>query len=72
MAYSDLAYNQGVSFNSLNSGVSQGYFTAKTSIPFTPKQVTKSECNTYVNIDPTYLPFAEKANNQIIVKNINK
>lgn len=68
MAYSDLANNQGVSFNSLNSGVSQGYFTAKTSIPFTPKQVTKSECITYVNIDPTYLPFAEKSNNQIIVK----
>jgi len=68
MSFSALADNQGVSFNSLNSGVSQGYFTAKTSIPFTPKQVTKSECNTYVNIDPTYLPFAEKSNNQIIVK----
>jgi hypothetical protein len=68
MAYSDLANNQGVSFNSLNSGVSQGYFTAITSIPFTTEQVTKSDCITYVNIDPTYLPFAEKANNQIIVK----
>jgi hypothetical protein len=68
MAYSDLANNQGVSFNSLNSGVSQGYFTAKTTIPFTPKQVTKSECNTYVNVDPLYPPFASKQNNQIIVK----
>lgn len=68
MAYSDLANNQGVSFNSLNSGVSQGYFTAITSIPFTAEQVTKSDCITYVNIDPNYLPFAEKINNQIIVK----
>lgn len=68
MAYSDLAFNQGVSFNSLNSGVSQGYFTAKTSIPFTAEQVTKSDCNTYVNVDSTYLPFYEKADNQIIVK----
>ena len=68
MAYSDLANNQGVSFNSLNSGVSQGYFTAITSIPFTAEQVTKSDCITYVDIDPTYLPFAEKSNNQIIVK----
>jgi hypothetical protein len=68
MAFSDLANTQAVSFNSLNSGVSQGYFTAKTSIPSSSEITTKSDCNTYVNVDTTYLPFAEKTDNQIIVK----
>jgi hypothetical protein len=68
MAYSDLANNQGVSFNSLISGVSQGYFTAKTTIPSSTQMVTKSACNTYVNIDTSYAPFASKANNQLVVK----
>jgi hypothetical protein len=68
MSFSALADNQAVSFNSLSSGVSQGYFTAKTSIPSSSEITTKSDCNTYVNIDTTYLPFAEKTNNQIIVK----
>ena len=68
MAYSDLASNQGVSFNSLISGVSQGYFTAKTSIPSSAQMTTKSACNTYVNINPSYPPFAAKADNQLVVK----
>jgi hypothetical protein len=68
MAYSDLANNQGVSFNSLISGVSQGYFTAKTGIPSSAQMATKSACNTYVNVDPLYPPFAAKANNQLVVK----
>lgn len=68
MAYSDLAYNQGVSLNSLISGVAQGYFTAKTSIPSSSKIATKSECITYVNIDTSYAPFAAKSSNQLIVK----
>ena len=68
MAYSDLADNQGVSFNSLNSGVSQEYFSAKTTIPSSNEMTTKSDCNTYVNIDPLYPPFASKTNNQLVVK----
>jgi hypothetical protein len=68
MAYSDLAENQGVSFNSLISGVSQGYFTAKTTIPSSAQMTTKSACNTYVNIDTSYAPFASKTNNQLVVK----
>lgn len=68
MAYSDLANNQGVSFNSLISGVSQGYFTAKTGIPSSAQMTTRSACNTYVNVDPLYPPFAAKANNQLVVK----
>lgn len=68
MAYSDLAYNQGVSFNNLNSGVSQGYFSAKTTIPSSSQMTTKSDCNTYVNIDPLYPPFGAKLDNQLVVK----
>ncbi len=68
MAYSDLANNQGVSFDSLNSGVTQGYFTAKTGIPSSTQMTTKSDCDTYVNVDTTYLPYAEKVSNQVIVK----
>jgi hypothetical protein len=68
MAYSDLANNQGVSFNSLISGVSQGYFSAKTTIPSTNKMATKSACNTYVTVNPSYPSFAAKADNQLVVK----
>jgi hypothetical protein len=68
MAYSDLASNQGVSFNSLISGVSQGYFSAKTTIPSTNKMATKSACNTYVTVNPSYPPFAAKSDNQLVVK----
>ena len=68
MAYSDLANNQGVSFNSLISGVSQGYFDAKTTIPSSSQMATKSACNTYVTVDPYYPPFASKLNNQLVVK----
>jgi hypothetical protein len=68
MAYSDLANNQGVSFNSLISGVSQGYFDAKTTIPSSTQITTKTACNTYVNVDPFYPPFAEKSDNQLVVK----
>jgi hypothetical protein len=68
MAYSDLANNQGVSFNSLISGVSQGYFSAKTTIPSTNKMATKAACNTYVTVNPLYPPFASKANDQLVVK----
>ena len=68
MAYSDLANNQGVSFNSLISGVSQGYFDAKTTIPSSSQITTKSDCNTYVDIDTSYPLFEEKQDNQVIVK----
>jgi hypothetical protein len=68
MAYSDLADNQGVSFNSLISGVAQGYFSANTTIPSSSKMATKSDCNTYIDIEQLYPPFALKANNQLVVK----
>jgi hypothetical protein len=68
MAYSDLEFNQTISFNNLQSGVSQGVFTAKTTIPSSTKQVTKTEANTYVNINTSLPSYAAKASNQLITK----
>lgn len=68
MAYSDLQFNQTVSFNNLQSGVTQGYFVAKTSIPVSAKQITKAEANTYVNINTTLPSYADKASNQLVVR----
>lgn len=68
MAYSDLNQNQTVSFNNLQSGVTQGVFTAKTTIPNSTKQVTKAEANTYVNLNTNLPSFVAKASNQLITK----
>jgi hypothetical protein len=68
MAYNDLGQNQTISFNNLQSGVNQGVFTAKTSIPISTKQITKSEANTYVNIDTSLPTYAAKASNQLVTK----
>jgi hypothetical protein len=68
MAYNDLQQNQTISFNNLQSGVDQGLFTAKTSIPISTKQITKSEANTYVNINTSLPTYAAKASNQLVTK----
>lgn len=68
MAYSDLNQNQTVSFNNLQSGVSQGIFTAKTSIPSGTKQVTKAQVNTYVNVNTSLPSFLAKSSNQLVTK----
>jgi hypothetical protein len=68
MSYSDLQLNQTVSFNNLQSGVTQGYFVAKTSIPVSTKQITKAEANTYVNINTALPSYADKASNQLVVR----
>lgn len=68
MAYSDLNQNQTVSFNNLQSGVTQGVFTAKTTIPNSTKQVTKAEAAAYVNINTSLPSFAAKSSNKLITK----
>ena len=68
MAYSDLEFNQTISFNNLQSGVTQGFFTAKTAIPVSAKQITKTEANTYVNINTALPTYAAKASNQLVTK----
>jgi hypothetical protein len=51
MAWIDVANNQTVSFNNLQSAVNNGVFTAKTSIPASNEQITKANADTYVNIN---------------------
>ena len=68
MSYSDLQLNQTISFNNLQSGVTQGYFVAKTTIPTSAKQITKAEANTYVNINTSLPSYADKASNQLVVR----
>jgi hypothetical protein len=68
MAYSDLEFNQTISFNNLQSGVAQGVFTAKTTIPSSSKQITKTEADTYVNINTSLPSYAAKASNQLVTK----
>jgi hypothetical protein len=68
MSFSSLAFNQCVSYNNLQSGVDQGYFDAKTTIPATNQESTKTAAYTYVNVDPNYPPFAVKLDNQLVVK----
>lgn len=68
MGYSDLQLNQTVSFNNLQSGVTQGYFVAKTTIPVSNKQITKTEANTYVNINTSLPSYAAKASNQLVTR----
>jgi hypothetical protein len=68
MAYNDLSQNETISFNNLQSGVDQGVFTAKTAIPVSTKQITKTEANTYVNINTSLPSFAAKASNQLVTR----
>lgn len=68
MSWASLANNQTVSFNNLQNAVSNGVFTAKTSIPASNEQITKADANTYVNISTSFAPYANKALNQLVTK----
>jgi hypothetical protein len=68
MGYSDLQFNQTISFNNLRSGVTQGYLVAKTNIPISDKQITKTEANTYVNINTSLPSYSSKASNQLVTR----
>jgi hypothetical protein len=68
MAYNDLQNNQTVSFTNLQSGVSQGIFTAKTTIPSSNRQVTKAQVDNYININTSLPSYVAKASNKLITK----
>jgi hypothetical protein len=68
MSWASLANNRTVSFNNLQNAVNNGVFTAKTSIPVSNEQITKTDANTYVNINTSFAPYAAKASNQLVVK----
>jgi hypothetical protein len=68
MAWNDLASNQTVSFTNLQDAVSTGVFLAKTSVPSSSEQVTKTDADTYIYVNTSYAPFSGKSANQLVVK----
>jgi hypothetical protein len=68
MPWSSLANNQMVTFNNLQDAVNTGVFTAKTSIPVSNECITKTDANTYVNIDTSNGGYASKSSNQLVAK----
>lgn len=68
MPWSTLANNQTVTFNNLQDAVNTGVFTAKTSIPASQECITKTDANTYVNINTSNAGYSSKASNQLVFK----
>jgi hypothetical protein len=68
MSWASIAENQTVSYNNLQDAVNTGQLTAKTTIPSSNQQVTKSAADTYVEVVTSYPSYAVKASNQLIVK----
>jgi hypothetical protein len=62
------ANNETISFNNLQNGVDTGALSQKAAIPVSNEQITKTDANTYVNIDTSFAPYAAKASNQLVVK----
>jgi hypothetical protein len=68
MSWEGLANNQTVSFNNLQNAVSSGIFVAKTTIPSSNEQITKTDADTYVYLNTSFASFAAKSSNQLVVK----
>lgn len=66
--WSSVAINQTVSLNNLQNAVSNSVFTAKTTIPSGTKSITKTEANTYVNINTSNTSYSSKSSNQLVTK----
>jgi hypothetical protein len=69
MSWANLATNQTISFDNLKNAVANSVFTPKTTIPVGAEQITKLDADTYVDINPSFTPFAVKTNSQLVVKN---
>lgn len=68
MPWNTLLPTQAVTFNNLQDAVTTGVFTQKISIPVSVECITKTDANTYVNINTSYPSYAAKASNQLVVK----
>jgi photosystem II stability/assembly factor-like uncharacterized protein len=68
MSWVALASNQTISADNLQNAVTTGVLCLKNTIPFSYKQVTKAEADSYVYLYPNYPSFAAKASNQLVVK----
>jgi hypothetical protein len=69
MGWVDLKSNQTISFTNLKDAANIGVLYAKQTIPTSDEQVTKADADAYVYIDTTYVPYADKTANQLVVKN---
>jgi|694.fasta_scaffold48672_2 uncharacterized delta-60 repeat protein len=68
MAWDNLISNQTISFSNLANAVNTQVFTQKIPIPTTSEQITKTDANTYVNINTAYTPYSNKSSNQLVVQ----
>jgi len=68
MGWYTIANNQTVSFSNLQDAVNQGVFVPKASITSTNEQITKGDADAKVYLDTAYAPFANKAENQLVVR----
>ena len=64
MSWAGLASNQCVSCNNLQDAVTNSIFTLKSTIPSSTKEITRSEAESYVFINP----ITSKSTNQLVVK----
>jgi hypothetical protein len=69
MSWGSIASYQAVSRNNLLSAVSLGIFVGKSSIPATDECITKDEADAYVFINTSKASYADKASNELVVKN---
>jgi hypothetical protein len=67
-SWAGLANNQNVSFGEALDAVTTNVFTAKTTITASTQTMTKTDANTYLNINVNYPSYLAKASNQ----NVNK
>lgn len=67
-SWAGLANNQNVSFGEALDAVTTSVFTAKTTITASTQTMTKTDANTYLNINVDYPSYLAKASNQ----NVNK
>jgi hypothetical protein len=67
-SWAGIAYNQTVSWNNANDGVSNGYFAARGTPPTGYKQITKAEALANYWWSPYNATLWDKSNNQLVVK----
>ena len=71
MSWNTLLPNQCISFNNLQDAVNQLFFLSSQPIPVSTKQITKQDFEDYIVVPASvtnYPPFANKSQNQLIVK----
>lgn len=68
MSWAGRANNQTVSFTDLKDAVDTGVFLLKSAITPSAEQVTKANVDTHVWVNTLYPAYANKSNNQLVVK----